>query len=55
MPISRVRWVTETSMMLATPTPPTSSEMAAIANVNRARKLMNWVLLDSRSVRVRTL
>jgi hypothetical protein len=29
--------------------------MAAIANVNRARKLMNWVLLDSRSVRVRTL
>ena len=30
-PISRVRSRTETSMMLETPTPPTSSEMPAIA------------------------
>ena len=29
MPISRVRSVTETSMMFITPTPPTSSEIAA--------------------------
>ena len=31
MPISRVRSVTETSMMFITPIPPTSSEIAATA------------------------
>ena len=31
VPISRVRSVTETSMMFITPMPPTSSEIAAIA------------------------
>ena len=35
MPISRVRSVTDTSMMFMIPTPPTSSEMAAIADEHR--------------------
>ena len=42
MPISRVRSVTDTSMMFATPIPPTTSEMPAIALVNSVRKVRNW-------------
>ena len=41
MPISRVRSVTDTSMMFATPIPPTTSEMPAIALVNSVRKVRN--------------
>ena len=43
-PISRVRSVTDTSMMFMMPMPPTSSEMAAI---DASRKLIVW--LDSAS------
>ena len=49
MPISLVRSVTETSMMLATPIPPTTSEIPAIAVVNRVRKLRNWLASSSSS------
>ena len=41
MPISRVRSVTDTSMMFATPIPPTTSEMPAIAVVNSVRNVRN--------------
>ena len=41
IPISRVRSVTDTSMMFATPIPPTISEMPAIALVNSVRKVRN--------------
>ena len=35
-PISRVRWVTLTSMMFMTPTPPTSRAMPAITSIAAA-------------------
>ena len=37
MPISRMRSVTDTSMMFITPMPPTSSEIAAIEPSSRVR------------------
>ena len=35
-PISRVRWVTDISMMFITPTPPTSSPIELITKTNSA-------------------
>ena len=47
MPISRVRSVTETSMMFMMPIPPTSSETDAIA----ARSMpMTWVACSRASI-----
>ena len=47
-PISRVRSVTETSMMFIIPTPPTKSEMAAMA----ARKsVKTLVMVPSRAAK----
>ena len=43
MPISRVRSVTETSMMFITPMPPTSSEMAATSPSSVVNTLLDAV------------
>ena len=43
MPISRVRSVTDTSMMFITPIPPTSSEIAATS----PSSVVNTLLLDA--------
>ena len=45
IPISRVRSVTETSMMFITPIPPTSSEIAATS----PSSVVNTLLVDSTS------
>ena len=50
-PISRVRWVTFTSMMFITPTPPTSSAMPAITSMAAATPPVicwNWSELRRR-------
>ena len=60
MPISRVRSVTDTSMMFMMPTPPTTSEMAAIAESMAVRLpvmmsitlAISTVLLTSKSFRL---
>jgi hypothetical protein len=52
MPISRVRSVTETSMMFKTPIPPTGKEIAATAAVNsvsRNRICLMTLMLDVRA------
>ncbi len=46
-PISRVRSVTETSMMFIMPTPPTTSEIVATAS---SRSLIDLVMDDIMSV-----
>ena len=43
-PISRVRSVTETSMMFIMPTPPTTREINATTNSNA---LIDWVVEES--------
>ena len=60
MPISRVRSVTETSMMFITPIPPTSSEIAATApssvvktSVAGVGGLADRALVDDLKARVR--
>ena len=45
-PISRIRSVTDTSMMFMTPIPPTSSEMAAMPASNTVRVLSTEVAVD---------
>ena len=51
VPISRVRSVTDTSMMFITPMPPTSSEMPAITEMAMDRVFM-MVDMDSTMVLV---
>ena len=50
VPISRVRSVTDTSMMFMTPMPPTSSEMAAMAEMPSETVLIiflySWIKLE---------
>ena len=48
VPISRVRSVTETIMMFITPMPPTSSEMAAMAEMPRDTVFSISVMLSTR-------
>ena len=47
MPISRVRSVTVTSMMLVTPIPPTSSEIAATAASSTVKVCVVLCAVDS--------
>ena len=49
-PISRVRSVTDTSMMFITPMPPTTSEMPAIAPRKTVKVVVTLVAVDSMSV-----
>ena len=55
MPISRVRSVTDTIMMLMMPIPPTTREMAAMLPKNRVSMVVVWVIVSMRLVRLRTL
>jgi hypothetical protein len=48
IPISRVRSVTDTSMMFITPIPPTSSEMAATS----PSRVVNTLLLEAEVCRI---
>ena len=48
MPISRVRSVTETSMMFITPIPPTSSEIAATS----PSRVVNTLLVELEACRI---
>ena len=48
VPISRVRSVTETIMMFITPMPPTSSEMAAMAEMPSDTVFSISVMLSTR-------
>src|SRR5439155_16116124 len=50
MPISRVRSVTETSMMFMMPTPPTSSEMPAMADNNMVMVPVTMLMMLAISV-----
>ena len=47
MPISRVRSVTDTSMMFIMPMPPTTREMAAMPASTPTRRLIMLVMVSS--------